>query len=313
MPLNTFTNVVAAVIKKDDRILLSRRAPHLHQGNKWEFPGGKLEQGEKVEQALARELDEELGIHVQKFRPLITVRHQYPDKNVLLNVWQVDEFSGEPEGREGQLVAWIRQQDLRQYEFPEANLPVIEALELPTSIAITPISLTTNTAVMSRVRNQIHNHVLTLLRAPLLARGQYSVLAKSFVELTKNAGTELLLNSDAESVYQLDAAGLYYSPRRLMAAHERPIGKDKYFSAVCHTIKEIKQAKKLDVDFVFVSPVKAAGSQSHLEPLGWSGFASLRNKINCPVYALGGMKLDDLEQAWLNGAQGISSSSIWRL
>ena len=96
-------HVVAAVIRgADGRILIARRADTQHQGGLWEFPGGKVEEGEAVEVALARELREELGIEVTGSRPLIKVSHDYPDKQVLLDVREVDAFTGEPHGAEGQ-------------------------------------------------------------------------------------------------------------------------------------------------------------------------------------------------------------------
>eukprot|EP01137_Pigoraptor_chileana_P016793 Opistho-2@73895 len=96
-------HVAAAVIRDDSgKILIARRADTQHQGGLWEFPGGKVEADESVECALARELQEELGIVVGAARPLIKVRHDYPDKQVLLDVWEVSSFSGEPHGAEGQ-------------------------------------------------------------------------------------------------------------------------------------------------------------------------------------------------------------------
>ena len=101
-------HVAAAVIRgTDGSILIARRADTQHQGGLWEFPGGKVEAGESVEAALARELKEELGITVEVARPLIKVQHDYPDKQVLLDVWEVSAFSGEPHGVEGQPLAWL--------------------------------------------------------------------------------------------------------------------------------------------------------------------------------------------------------------
>ena len=96
--------VVAAVIRDaEDNILITRRAQHVHQGGLWEFPGGKREAGETAPQALARELNEELGIQVLEAVPLIKVNHDYGDKQVQLDVWTVTDFAGEAWGREGQI------------------------------------------------------------------------------------------------------------------------------------------------------------------------------------------------------------------
>jgi 8-oxo-dGTP diphosphatase len=106
-------HVAAAVIRGvDGRILIARRADSQHQGGLWEFPGGKVEEGEAVDVALARELNEELGIVVTAARPLIKIKHDYPDKQVLLDVWEVSGFTGEPHGAEGQPLAWVTARDL---------------------------------------------------------------------------------------------------------------------------------------------------------------------------------------------------------
>ena len=96
-------HVAAAVIRcVDGQILLAKRPEDKHQGGLWEFPGGKVEASETVQAALSRELEEELGIRPSAARPLIQVRHDYPDKQVLLDVWEVSAFTGEPHGAEGQ-------------------------------------------------------------------------------------------------------------------------------------------------------------------------------------------------------------------
>ncbi len=121
-------HVVAAVIlDENDNVLIARRPLDKHMGGLWEFPGGKVEQGEAVTDALCRELDEELGIQPTSWEPLIQVNHSYPDKTVLLDVWTVTSFTGEAYGREGQPVQWVSREELVNFEFPEANKPIIEA------------------------------------------------------------------------------------------------------------------------------------------------------------------------------------------
>lgn len=125
-------HVVAAVIVNatGDAILLARRPSNKHQGDKWEFPGGKVEAGENAEQALSRELEEELGILAEPtaMLPFTEVRHRYPDKNIWLDVWRVDDFSGEPHGREGQAVRWFAPAELAALDFPAANAPILAKL-----------------------------------------------------------------------------------------------------------------------------------------------------------------------------------------
>ncbi len=119
---------VGVVADAAGAILITRRPDHTHQGGLWEFPGGKVEADETVEAALQRELHEELGIVVQAAEPLLQVQHAYPDKTVLLDVWRVLGYHGQPHGREGQPLAWVLPAALADFPFPAADAPIIARL-----------------------------------------------------------------------------------------------------------------------------------------------------------------------------------------
>tara|TARA_B110000438_G_C15598766_1_gene557072 strand:- start:59 stop:475 length:417 start_codon:yes stop_codon:yes gene_type:complete len=129
--------VVAAVIFRFDKtlaqsennhILIARRADHLHQGGLWEFPGGKVEKGETHHQSLVRELQEEINITITIASPMMQISHDYIDKSVTLDIWKVIEFEGNPEGAEGQEIRWVSMDELRDYDFPAANQPILQKL-----------------------------------------------------------------------------------------------------------------------------------------------------------------------------------------
>jgi 8-oxo-dGTP diphosphatase len=120
---------VGVVLDADRNILITRRATDAHQGDLWEFPGGKVERGESLRAALRRELLEELGIAIGRTSALLEVRHDYGDKTVLLDVHVVWDFSGRAKPLEGQPMAWVAPQELRCYEFPAANEPIVGAVE----------------------------------------------------------------------------------------------------------------------------------------------------------------------------------------
>lgn len=123
-------NVVVGVIIRNDEILIAKRSAKQHQGGLWEFPGGKVESGEGEVEALARELNEELGIEInpEACQKRQQIHHQYPDKAVNLNIYWVSDFSGTEQGKEGQPLKWVAKEQLADYPFPEANQPILDEL-----------------------------------------------------------------------------------------------------------------------------------------------------------------------------------------
>jgi 8-oxo-dGTP diphosphatase len=122
-------HVAAGVILNGEgQVLLALRPKDKHKGGLWEFPGGKVEPGESVQAALARELLEEINLVVETASPFLVIDHDYGDKQVTLDVWTVNRFSGTPHGSEGQEIAWVAIADLDRYQFPEANAGIVAAL-----------------------------------------------------------------------------------------------------------------------------------------------------------------------------------------
>jgi len=122
--------VVAAVLHAaDGRVLITQRPAGKSYAGLWEFPGGKVEPGEAAEAALRRELHEELGIRVTGCRPLLTLRHEYPERQVELLVWTVEHYAGVAQGLEGQALRWLPVPELRRIDMLPADLPIIERLE----------------------------------------------------------------------------------------------------------------------------------------------------------------------------------------
>lgn len=120
--------VAVGVIKRGNQVYISKRADDLHQGGKWEFPGGKREANESIEQALARELLEEVGILVTQQCELMLIEHDYGDKKVRLDVRLVEQFTGQASHQEGQQSQWVRIDELSQFTFPQANRGIIDKL-----------------------------------------------------------------------------------------------------------------------------------------------------------------------------------------
>ena len=127
-PQMKIVEVAVGVIKQGNKIYISKRADDLHQGGKWEFPGGKREANESIEQALCRELSEEIGIQVTQQSPFMLIEHDYGDKKVRLDVRLVETFDGHASHQEGQQSQWVDIGQLNQFTFPEANKVIIDKL-----------------------------------------------------------------------------------------------------------------------------------------------------------------------------------------
>jgi len=306
----------AVVVDGTGRILIARRHDHLHQGGLWEFPGGKVEPGEAVPAALARELHEELGIHVKRARPLIRIPYRYPDRNVLLDVWRVEWFDGEAHGAEGQPLRWVEPDHLSQFSFPAANRPIVTAARLPSAYLITPepdLSRSHEEFLAGLQAALARGIRLVQLRAKSISKTNLIKLAHEAMQLCNEVGGSLLVNCDFNWVNELpDGAGIHLTSSSLYQVQSRPIDVNRWCSASCHSHADVMQAQKIGVDFVVVSPIKSTATHPEMAPLGWSGLRAMTEQALLPVYALGGMCHDDLAMSWAYGAQGIAAiRGIW--
>lgn len=307
-------HVAAAVIRGvDGRMLIARRPDDKHQGGLWEFPGGKVEEGEPVQAALARELEEELGIRVERARPLIRVAHDYPDKQVLLDVWEVSAFSGEPHGAEGQPLAWVAPRELPDYEFPAANRPIVQAARLPERYLITPDGLEPQ-EVLQGIRAAVAGGIrLIQLRAPNMYSPEYRDMAVDAVGLCAGKA-QLMLKGPLEWLGDFPAAGWHLTAEQLRkyAPNGRPFPQERLLAASCHGAEELALASAMGVDFVTLSPVQPTESHPGEPAMGWDVAQQLVEGFNQPVFLLGGLGPQDLERAWQIGAQGVAGiRALW--
>jgi len=306
--------VVAAAVSDDSgRLLIARRPADTHQGGKWEFPGGKVEEGETPLDALARELHEELGIRARTFDPLITVLHDYPDQRVRLEVWRVVSFDGAATGLEGQEVRWVTTKDLRAYEFPDANLPVLAALGLPDRYLITPDPEGDADEFLRKLKRALGRGVsLIQFRATNREQAEYEALAVEVVQICRSANARLLLNANPARALALGADGVHLNARRLQQYRTRPLPRGMIVGASCHDTAELRLAASCGADFAVLSPVRATPSHPGAKSLEWKTFQDLCLGARMPVYALGGVGEGDISRARACGGQGIAAiRGLW--
>ena len=303
----------AAVFDDRQRVLICRRAPHAHQGGLWEFPGGKLEPGETIDSALRRELREEVGINVISTRPLIRVHHDYPDRNVLLDVWRVERFSGRAAGQEGQPVRWVLPRELSRYRFPAANSPIVKAVGLPDRYLITPEPGEDVDNFLAHLDAAVRCGV-TMVQLRVKERGlpEYRNLVRQALGICHARKARLLLNAEPSLALELGADGVHLTSARLLALRERPLNSNHLVGASCHNWHELKHACTMNLDFAVVSPVRETVSHPGAKALGFTGLRELTERADLPVYALGGMAETDLYSVFEHGAQGIAAiRGLW--
>jgi 8-oxo-dGTP diphosphatase len=306
--------VAAAAIMDDcGRVLVSLRPKQVHQGGLWEFPGGKLEAGEQVQQALEREIHEELGIAIGACQPLIRIPHRYPDRSVVLDVWKVTAYSGEPVGREGQAIRWCSPDELNEADFPAANHAIIRALQLPDRYLITPEPDADEGYFLDRLTSSLQAGIrLVQFRAHNLSHGDYNALADRVVALCHRHAARVLLNADPALVEATAADGVHINGRRLLELQQRPLAAPLWLAVSCHTPQELARAAALGADFAVLSPVCRTASHPQATPLGWQVFTEWVQDCTIPVYALGGMDLCDRRSAIEAGGQGIAAiRALW--
>lgn len=309
-------HVMAAVIERGDAVFIARRPDHLHQGGKWEFPGGKLESGETPLQGLTRELHEEIGIEVQSAQPLIRIGHDYPDKSVLLDVWRVTAFSGEPHGREGQQVQWVPRTALHTFEFPAANVPIVAAVQLPSLYVISPEMVSLDLFLRELRQTVEQGCRLLQIRTHGIARNDWQALLAALRELKRQYPVQFLRNSAVALPHGDEFDGVHLTSRDLRQWVEQPVPRPmavRWLAASCHSLEEIRLAEQAGVDFVTLSPVKPTLSHPDAQPLGMARFAEWVEQARVPVYGLGGLGASDLTQLTAVGAQGVAGiRGLWR-
>jgi 8-oxo-dGTP diphosphatase len=322
--LNKRIHVAVAVIWSPckTRILIAKRTSHQHLAGLWEFPGGKVESGEKTEQAVVRELKEELAIDVSvgSLTPLIKIPYNYPDKQVLLDVMEVHDFSGNACGNEGQIIDWVRLQDLDLYEFPSANATIISALQLPRQYLISGswLERAGDAEQFEKLDQQLSklelsNSMIQWRQPDMYQQSpeRYRQLALRWLELAQAHQCKLLLNTDLKGVELMGADGLHLPFREVKFYTQRPISEERYLGISCHSLKEVETALMLSPDFICLSPVNPTDTHPEMPILGWEKFQDWLDEIPVPVYGLGGLRMADLPKAQRMGAQGVACIGDW--
>ena len=330
--MSKVVNVAVAVIHFNNQYLLGFRHASQHQGNRYEFVGGKIEPNETPTQGLIREVYEEIGLDIAQNTAVKmgVIRHDYADKTVALHVFKIQvsqaQFDGlqQGEGKEGQAVTWVHQSDLvaNQYPLPDANDRILDWLKLPNTIYITKFldsfvgvdnwvdfysqKLPQSAHCYLRPQTSDENATamidgLLTIRADITPIIQYATLEHLFECLFQRLDARLkngMVHLNHQQLMTLDFSSLSKNCRYFASCHDQ------------HSLSRINTlATSHTVMGCFLSPVKA--TPTHPETfqnggMGWQAFGELAKLSDVPMFALGGVGQADLATAYEHGAMGIA-------
>jgi len=310
---------VGIVVRADGAVLIGQRLQGKPYAGWWEFPGGKFEAGEDAALALARELDEELGITVLESWPWVVREHVYEHAHVRLHFRRVVRWTGQVTSREGQAFVWRAPSAIDVEPLLPAAIAPIAWLGLPSEYAISDAGRRGAAAFLAglerRLRDPGQPLRLVQLREPSLSAAEFEALFQGVRERLRGADARLLVSSRHPQRFWFQAGesaaggGVHYTGRDLRAAAARggPRPGLPLVAASCHHPQDLALAGMLGLDLVVYGPVQATASHPAAVPLGWHAFQAAIALAPVPVYALGGMSLPDLEQAMRCGAHGIAA------
>ncbi len=296
---------VGVLIRADGATLLAQRPSSKVYSGYWEFPGGKIEPGEPVAEALKREIREELGVEIERAYPWITRVFAYPHASVRLHFHRVVAWRGEPRALEHRALAWELPEAITVAPLLPANGPVLRSLLLPAEYAITRAREMGIEPFLERLKSRLRGGLkLVQVREKNLDRGALKEFARDVVVLTRAHGAKVMVNGDVALAREIGADGVHLTSEQLRAASGRP--DLPWCGASCHSSEELRCAEALAADFVVLGPVRATPSHPRAVPLGWERFREIAAGAAVPVYALGGMAPPDMEQGLSCGAHGLA-------
>jgi 8-oxo-dGTP diphosphatase len=303
---------VGVLFRPDGRFLLASRPAGKPYAGYWEFPGGKLEPGESIEAALARELHEELGIDIGPVHRWIVRDFEYPHAHVRLHFCRVTAWSGTLHAREGQTFRFCTLDDLPVGTLLPATVPVLRWLSLPPIYALSNAAQLGAQGFVERLDAQLARGLRLLqFREPTLGVTSAEHLFDETLRRVKASGGRLLVSSRHPLAWARRADGLHLTARDLMVLERRP--EVEWLGVSAHDSSELVRAAALGADLAVLGPVAPTASHPGAPGIGWQAFSAATAQAGLPVYAIGGLVSADLDDARAAGAHGIAlQRSLWR-
>ncbi|WP_130802997.1 NUDIX domain-containing protein [Acinetobacter ihumii] len=276
------------------KVLVGWREAKQHQGNKYEFPGGKVEQGESPEDACRREIYEEVGIGLKQWYPFDLIQHEYDDVIVNLHLF----YTYVPENLLGLIQppwTWYSRDQLTQLNFPKANEAIIQRLVWPHFIKVGS-----------------HVHALNLAHDSLLywRVDTEQFQAQDLLQYSPSVLAKLILNVEhfqqLPNTLKIMIKTLHLKQHQLMQLKKGDLNTGKRYIVACHDRVALQHAEHVGCDAAFISPIQTTQTHPDTKALGWQTLSEWSTSSNLLIFALGGLHPDDLIKAQQSGAYGIA-------
>jgi 8-oxo-dGTP diphosphatase len=305
-------HAAAAVIQRQDGFLLmAQRPPGRGWSGWWEFPGGKIEENESPFEALQRELQEEINISANDATLWFERSYIYPDKKVYIYFFKVTDWTGEITPCENQLLDWQNPSYLSVAPILPTNLFVLKSILLPPVFAITNIAEMGEILFFERLKIKLEEGLKMIqVREKNLPYQDVKKIAQKILDLAKPYQAKVLINDNEKLARDIGADGVHYPSHSLIRLKYRP--DFSICGASCHNLEELMIAQDLEMSFAVLSPIQKTKSHIHAQPIGWEFFSECANKLDMPIYALGGLSHENLKTSWRYGGHGIAMQrAIW--
>ena len=288
-------DVAIAILLHQNNVLVGWREAKQHQGNKHEFPGGKLEEGETPLAACRREIYEEVGIGLHEWHAFDVIVHEYEDVIVKLHLFHavvptalLNEIQ--------QPWSWYSREELLNLNFPKANLAIIQRLYWPHQIKIS--------AQLDEVA-QLKQDQLLYWRVEGTQQ-QLTELAKRSVKHLSRLIVNVDIFEQLNPIQQQAISAIHLKQPQLMALKPGDLQIGKRYIAACHDLASMQQAQNIGCDAILLSPVLPTATHPEAVALGWEQFKCWVSQVDIPVFALGGMQAGDLAIAKEQSGYGIA-------